>query len=115
MKTTKVRNLMSTKRTRDLKKAVSSASREISTARGGIFTKIYQQNDDKPLFLKRALAYQAVLEKMQIEIYENELIVGGITEKRKGAFLVPETNLDGMKPGGKYNRVVKKGIGKILV
>ena len=105
---------MSTQRTTALKKAIQVAPREISTVRGRIFTEVFSRNEDKPLFVKRALAYRTLLENLPVRIYDNELIVGGITEKRKGAFLSPETNIDGMAIGGKFNQPAKKFIGKII-
>lgn len=104
---------MSTKRTMELKKAIQSAGREISTVRGMIFTEVFSRNKEKPLLVKRALAYRALLENLPIHIYDNELITGSITEKRKGAFLSPETNIDGMSTGGKFNQPVKKALSKI--
>jgi pyruvate-formate lyase len=99
---------MSTTRTRELKETIQSTSREISTVRGRIFTEVFKQNREKPLLLKRALAFRTLMEKIPINIYDNELLVGGITEKRKGAFLSPETNIDGMSIGGKLNQPVKR-------
>ncbi|TAL72655.1 MAG: hypothetical protein EPN88_04815, partial [Bacteroidetes bacterium] len=98
---------MSTIRTRELKETIQSTSREISTVRGMIFTEVFRQNREKPLLLKRAQAFRTLMEKIPINIYDNELLVGGITEKRKGAFLSPETNVDGMSIGGKLNQPVK--------
>lgn len=105
---------MSTQRTTALKKAIQVAPREISTVRGRICTEVFSRNEDKPLLVKRALAYRTLLENLPIRIYDNELIVGGITEKRKGAFLSPETNIDGMTIGGKFNQPAKKFIRKII-
>jgi formate C-acetyltransferase len=82
---------MSTARTRSLKEQSQKSPMEISTARARIFTEAFRQNADRPLAIRRALAFQSVLEKIPIRIYKNELLVGGITEKRRGAFLFPET------------------------
>jgi pyruvate-formate lyase len=64
---------MSSLRTRELKKAIQSAPREISTVRGRLFTEVFIQNDEKPLILKRALAFHTFMEKIPINIYDNEL------------------------------------------
>jgi len=82
---------MSTARTRSLKEQLQKSPMEISTARARIFTEAFRQNADRPLAIRRALAFQSVLEKIPIRIYKNELLVGGITENRRGAFLFPET------------------------
>lgn len=104
---------MSTARTRELKKNIQSTSREISTIRGRIFTEVFRQNREKPLLRKRALAFRTLMEDIPINIYDNELLVGGITEKRKGAFLSPETNIEGMSIGRKLNQPVKRLLSKI--
>ncbi len=114
MKTDSMAYTPSTERTRALKDAVMAAPREISTARAKIFTKSDRENKDKPLLIRRALAYKAMLEEMPIVIHDHEILVGGITEKRRGAFLVPETNVEGMSLGSRYNQVVKKGMGKVI-
>lgn len=82
---------LSSRRTSSLKEALLRSPMEISVERARIATEANREYADRPLAIRRALAYRAVLEKIPIRIYENELIVGGITEKRKGAFLFPET------------------------
>jgi pyruvate formate-lyase/glycerol dehydratase family glycyl radical enzyme len=104
---------MSTIRTRELKKTIQSTSREISTVRGRIFTEVFKQNQEKSLIHKRAIAFHTLMKEIPIYIYDNELLVGGITEKRKGAFLSPETNIDGMSIGGKINQPVKRLLSNI--
>lgn len=89
MEAIKNKQKMSTQRTVVLKKTVQTAPRELSTARGKIFTETFSENENKPLTIKRALAYKNLLENLPVRIYDEELIVGGITEKRKGAFLSP--------------------------
>ena len=81
-------HVMSTQRTTALKKAIQVASREISTVRGRIFTEVFTRNKDKPLLVKRALAYRTLLENIPVRIFDNELVVGGITEKRKGSLSI---------------------------
>jgi pyruvate formate-lyase/glycerol dehydratase family glycyl radical enzyme len=107
METIRKKYSMSTQRTARLKADVLSAPREISTARARILTEAFQRHADKPLILKRALAYQAILENVPITIHQDELIVGGFTEKRKGAFLMPENNVDGLDLSKNYNQAVK--------
>lgn len=104
---------MSTMRTRELKKAIQSSKREISTVRGKIFTQVFCENQKMPLIERRSLAYQTLMRYAPIHIYENELIVGSITEKRRGAFLSPETNIEGMSIGGKLNQPAKRIMEKV--
>jgi pyruvate formate-lyase/glycerol dehydratase family glycyl radical enzyme len=103
-------HVMSTQRTIALKEAIQAAPREVSTVRGRIFTEVFKRNENTPLLVKRTLAYRTLLEDIPIRIYENELLVGGITEKRKGAFLSPETSIEGMALGGRLNQPTKKAI-----
>lgn len=104
---------LSTARTRALKETILTYKREISTLRGKIYTHVFQDNKFMPLVEKRSLAYQTLMENTPIHIYENELIVGNITEKRRGAFLSPETNIEGMSLGGKLNQPIKNMMSKV--
>ncbi len=79
------------KRMRLLKEELLGSPMEISIERARIATEANEKNAASPLAVRRALAFQAVLERTPIRIYENELLVGTITEKRRGAFLFPET------------------------
>ncbi len=106
-------NQMSTERTRNLKKAVQSAPRELSSVRGIIFTETFKENEGKPLLAVRRAAYRRLLENLPINIYYDELIVGGLTEKRRGAFLSPETSIEGISIGSRVNQPVKRTLAKI--
>ena len=105
---------MSTKRTEELKEASQQAHREVSIIRARAFTETYKKFPDKPLIIKRALAFSEHFEKLPISIYENELIVGSITEKQRGAFLVPETNINGMADRGQFDQLKKKWFTKAI-
>lgn len=99
---------MSTDRTSMLKKAVLSAPREISTLRAMVYTEIMSGKWNMPRLESRARAFSLLMQNMPAVIYDGELLVGGITEKRRGAFLAPETNTEGLSMGGIMNKPVKK-------
>lgn len=110
----KINKIMSAKRTEALKQTSLQAPREVSIIRARAFTEIYKKFPDKPLIIKRALAFSEYFVKVPIEIYKNELIVGSITEKRRSAFLVPETNIDGMADKSQFDQVKKKWFTKAI-
>ncbi len=82
---------MSTGRTRRLRERMLEAPNQVSIDRARIFTEAFAAHRDESLVVRRALAYDAVLRGVPIAIHEDELVVGGITDKRNGAILLPET------------------------
>lgn len=49
---------------------------EIEADRACLITEAYKQNEDKPVVLKRALAFEHILDNIPITIRDFELIVG---------------------------------------
>ncbi len=62
--------------------------------RGVIVTESFKKNNGEPQSIRRALAFQDILEKMSIRIDENELIVGNHSTKERYAPLFPEFSID---------------------
>ncbi len=81
-------------RIRLLRQRFVESPRRVNIERALIITKVYQENEDKPQIIKRALGLSAVLSQMRIEIREGELIVGNQTKDRKGVPLFPENAVD---------------------
>lgn len=79
-----------------------------------IMTEVFRRHGEKPLLIRRALVFQAIMEQTPIAIHDHELIVGGVSEKRRSAFLVPETNVQGLDLKGKYTPLLKKGAGRLI-
>lgn len=73
-----------------LKDKMMAEKRYISTEQAMIITKVYQENEGKPTIFKRALALQQALEKMDIGIEREELIVGNRTKGVRAGVVFPE-------------------------
>ena len=65
---------------------------EVCIERGLLYTKAYQEYDGQPSCIKRARAQEKVLKEMSVIIFDDELIVGRATSKRRGAPLIVEVN-----------------------
>lgn len=62
----------------------------ICTERAQAYTKIYKENEDKPVIIQRALALKEHLETRTIWIKNDELIVGNQASKLRAAPIFPE-------------------------
>ncbi|MDR0875532.1 MAG: hypothetical protein LBN12_04915, partial [Clostridiales Family XIII bacterium] len=65
---------------------------EVCVERGELYTKSYQETEGEPAVIRRALAQEKVLKEMSVLIFDDELIVGRATSKRRGAPLIVEVN-----------------------
>lgn len=57
-------------------------------------TESFQNTEGKPAPIRRAMAFQAVLEKMSVNIFDGELIVGKSISKIRGGSISPELQCD---------------------
>ena len=57
---------------------------EIEVERAVLLTESYKQTEEKPMILRRALAFKHILENIPVTIRDNELIVGSTTKKPRG-------------------------------
>jgi len=62
----------------------------VCTERAQAYTKAYQENEDKPVVVQRALALQAHLRTRTIWIKHDELIIGNQASKVRAAPIFPE-------------------------
>ena len=79
-----------TERVRKLRQGFLDSRLELCIERAKIVTESYKSFQNQPAIILRALTLSNILENMTINIYENELIVGGISEKRRGGPVFPE-------------------------
>src|SRR5271157_4732319 len=79
-----------TDRIRQLRQALVATDSSVCSERAVIVTKSYRESEGKPMPIRRALALEAVLESMTINIYEGELIVGNHTSARRAGPVFPE-------------------------
>ncbi|MBK7627670.1 MAG: formate C-acetyltransferase/glycerol dehydratase family glycyl radical enzyme [Bacteroidales bacterium] len=82
-----------TERIISLKKKTLDASRFLSIEQAKIITRIYRENEDLPVIMKRALALSEALCKMSISIDPEELIVGNRTPDIRAGVVFPEAGI----------------------
>ena len=83
--------LPQSRRIATLKQDMLSEPRYATIEQARIITKSYQQSEDKPRCIQRALALKAALEEMTIRIEPEERIVGNRTPGVRGGVVFPET------------------------
>ncbi len=67
---------------------------EIESARAILLTESYKQTENEPLIIRRARAFQHILENIPIVIRDLELIVGSTTIAPRGCQTYPEFSYD---------------------
>ena len=83
-----------TERISVLREKVLSTKPSVCTERAKFYTRIYQENEDKPVIIKRALALERTLKEMTIFIDDGELIVGNQSSQHRAAPIFPEYAVD---------------------
>ena len=81
---------MVTPRVKRLYNKLLDAKPSISVERARIYTEAIQEAGGMPTLMQRAVGLARVLEKKEVSIKEDELIVGSLTEKDRGAIVTPE-------------------------
>jgi formate C-acetyltransferase len=87
-------NLKPSDRILSLRKRTLSAKRYLSLEQAKIITRVYQQNEDLPVILKRALALAGSLSEMPVDIDPEELIVGNRTPDIRAGVVFPEAGIN---------------------
>jgi pyruvate formate-lyase/glycerol dehydratase family glycyl radical enzyme len=77
-----------------LREKVLSTRPTVCTERARFYTIAYQENEDQPVIIKRALALKKTLEEMTIFIDEGDLIVGNQSSRLRAAPVFPEYAID---------------------
>lgn len=108
------RSDMSTQRTRRLRAALDKAHDELTSARAAITTRVMRERKDEPLVVRRALAFAAVLTEIPIAIHADELLVGGISDRRRGAVFFPETRTTGIMLHSRWRTLAKRMLAVVL-
>ncbi|MCK4750646.1 MAG: hypothetical protein KAT15_26490, partial [Bacteroidales bacterium] len=83
-----------TERISKLREKVLSAKPSVCTERAKCYTRIYRENEDQPVIIKRALALEKTLKEMTIFIDDGELIVGNQSSQHRAAPIFPEYAVD---------------------
>ncbi len=82
--------LSSTPRIERLREAMLAEARVVSADQALVTTRVYRENPDAPVILKRALALAAALGEVPITITPGELIVGNRTPSVRAGVISPE-------------------------
>ena len=90
-------NLKPSERILSLKNKTLSSLRFLSLEQAKIITRVYQQNEDLPVILKRAEALAHALIEMPIAIDPEELIVGNRTPDIRAGVVFPEAGINWLK------------------
>ncbi|MGC8502461.1 trans-4-hydroxy-L-proline dehydratase [Desulfurella sp.] len=86
-----------TKRVKNLYKQSIQAQEKISVERAMLLTEFYKNNNINSIPLKRAAAFDYILENKKVTIFEEELIVGERGELPKATPTYPEINLHSLE------------------
>jgi len=81
---------MATARIENLYQNLLNAEPSISIERARIYTEAIQNAGGMSTIMQRAIGLSRVLEKKAVRITNEELIVGNLTEKERGAIVTPE-------------------------
>lgn len=77
-------------RVNKLRKVFLDRKFNIDIQRARLITEVYKNNPDMPVKLKTAYSLKNILENVDIEIYDDELIIGEIAAPAKAAPIYPE-------------------------
>ncbi|MCG6186181.1 glycyl radical protein [Maribellus maritimus] len=91
---TEIKSTQVTQRIANLREKVISSKPSVCTERAKFYTQIYQDNEDQPVIIKRALALEKTLKEMTIFIDDGELIVGNQSSQHRAAPIFPEYAVD---------------------
>jgi len=82
-----------TPRVEAMKERFLAITPEICVERAQLITEAYQETGELPVILRRAKAFERILEKMTIFIQEDELIVGNQASKTRSSPVFPEFSI----------------------
>ncbi len=86
-----MQNMKMSERIKILKKKMLAQKRYMSVEQALLTTDVYKKNEEKPVIIKRALALQAALEKIEIAVEPEEMIVGNRTRGVRFGVVSPES------------------------
>ncbi len=88
-----IRDLQMTARIKSLREKTVSEKRFLSVEQALIITRIYKENPDDPVIIKRAKALAASLREMPVRIDPEEIIVGNRTPGIRAGVVFPEAGI----------------------
>lgn len=90
----KIMTFRSSERVKNLKDSLFNIVPKISPFRAKLLTESYKENEGKHIYLKRALAFDHILEYIPIYIRDGELIVGNSCAFPRGAEIFPDYTIN---------------------
>ena len=81
---------MLTPRIEAIRQNYVNAKPQISTQRAKIWTESHKATEGKPVAIRRAQAFYDCCDRLEVHIFDGELVVGAIGEFRKCGILTPE-------------------------
>lgn len=100
--------IIKSERIKKLRECILNKTPSVCIERARYFTKAYKENEDKPIYIKRAKAVEKTLENMSIYIKDGELIVGNQSFDERTAPIFPEYAVqwieDELKEYGNFNK-----------
>ncbi len=88
-----LQDIKPTRRIISLREKTVSAERYLSIEQAKIITRVYKQNEDLPVIIKRAKALARSLDEISISIDPEELIVGNRTAGIRAGVVFPEAGI----------------------
>jgi len=88
-----IRDLRMTDRIKSLREKTVSEKRFLSVEQALIITRVYQENPDDPVIIKRAKALAASLREMPVAVDPEEIIVGNRTPGIRSGVVFPEAGI----------------------
>ena len=80
-------------RIKQLKKSMVDEQRYVSIEQARIITRVYKENEEKSIVIKRALGLYESLKEIKIRIDDGELIVGNRTSGVRAGVIFPESGI----------------------
>ncbi len=100
--------IIKSERIKKLRENILNKTPSVCIERAKYFTQSYKENEDKPIYIKRAKALEKTLENMSIYIKDGELIVGNQSCNERTAPIFPEYAVqwieDELKEKGNFNK-----------
>ena len=89
-----IQNLKPTPRILSLRNKTLSSPRYLSIEQAKIITRVYQENEELPIILKRSMALAESLTEIPIAIDPEEIIVGNRTPDVRAGVVFPEAGIN---------------------
>lgn len=87
-------NFEPTERVQRLRERVFKSRPKVCSERAMLITESYQETEEQPIFLRRAMALDKILNNISTPIFDDEIIVGHLASERRSCPVYPEMDLE---------------------